>query len=577
MDPPTEKTIWRNRAEKKTKALISGEAQLRQSRRSDLAKNTIKHIGVHEQLARERRFDRFGDAAWDETEKALAAAEKRRKVKQQRRRRREKALAAVVQEIQSIREEISQGSGAEKIDCLRRLDRACKKKKNISFKLQSSAAMDPEPDPRRWTAGSPSLPKIHRGQNLSQTTTSGSHSLSTAKHVVHSSQRSRNRIHSDISSAGATPRSDVATSPSSKASQISVPLQSVSSILVNPAKSLSRRAISLDPPRSAAQGEHIRKRMKSWEDSLQTSRSKRVKGMTPSSLRSVSVAFDRSINSTEEHAKTAEQAFSRSEREAMSLERDRCGSIKERRFGITASEKHKRLGDGSKGTVVSKLEKEPTAFESRRHPRARVPHSDNSFLNTIKGGDGFNKNRRIKSVPSSWKMHYDRLVHVGGGPGDVAYFPPAQKAPAITDGSASVDALPRTVATSQQHESLVLSKQIQPVNRFRKPIPPRRRYQLRDTTTSTRRKRQYLGRLHSSVRQTTATKKQDPTSGGKTGGLGQGKRVGHTVSGKDVAKKFTVQIPSDRDMATELRAYSQWPGRPTYRIDPRHTLTTVHR
>lgn len=577
MDPPAEKTIWRNRTEKKTKALISGEARLRRSRRSDVAKDTIKHLGVHEELARERHSDRLDDAALDETENALAAAEKRRKLKQQRRRRREKALAAVVKEIQSVREEASQGTEAEKIDCLRRLERAYKKKKNISFKLQSSAAMDPEPDPIRWTAGSPSIPKIHRAQNVSQTTTSGSHSLSTAKHVVHSSQRSRNRIHSGISCAGETPRSDVATSPSSKARQNSVPLPSIPSILVNCANSLSKRAISLDPPPSAAQGEHIRKRMKSWANFPKTSRSTRVKGMIPSSLRSASVASDRSINFTEEHAKTAEKAFSRPEREAMSLERDRCGSTKERRFGITTSEKHKMLGEGNKGTVVSKLEKEPTAFESRRHPRARGPHSDNSFLKTTKNGDDLNKNRRIESVPSSFTTHYDRLVHVGGGPGDVAYFPPAQKAPAFTGRYASVDALPRTVATSQQHESLVLSKQIQSVNHFRNPIPPRRRYQLRDTTTSTRRKRQYLGRLRSYVRQATTNKKQGPTSGGRTGTLGQGKRVGHTGPEKDVAKKFTVQIPSDRDMATELRAYSQWPGRHAYRVDPRHTLTTVHR
>lgn len=575
MDPPTEKTIWRNRAEKKTKALISGEARLRRSRRSDLAKNTIKHLGFHKRLAREHHSDRFGDA--DDTEKALAAAEKRRKLNLQRGRRREKALAVVIEEIQSIRKEASPGTEAEKIDYLRRLERAYGKRDNISFKLDPRAAMVAGPDPGLLAALSTLWPKIHKQENVPETARSAPLSLTTTKQFVRSNQRSRNRIHSGISSASETPRSGVATPSSLQARQSSVPLQSVPSMLVNPAKSLSRRAISLDSPLSAAHGAHVRKWMKSWGNSPRKSRSKRVKRMIPSSLRSLSVASDRSINSTEEHAKTAEQAFSRSEREAMSLERDRCGSSKERRFGITASEKNKRLGEGSKGTVVSKLETEPTAFESRRHPRARGPHSDNSFFKTTKNGGGFNKNRRTKSVPSSWKTHYDRLVHVGGGPGDVAYFPPAQKAPAFTNGYASVDALPRTVSTLQRHESLVLSKQTQSVNRYREPTPPRRRYQLRDTTTSTRRKRQYLGRLRSSVRQTTANKKQGPTSGAKTGTLGQGKRVGHTGSGQDVAKKFTVQIPSDRDMATKLRAYSQWPGRDAYRVDPRQTLTTVHR
>lgn len=168
MDPSTEKTIWRNRAEKKTKALISIEERLHHCRRSNLAKDTIKHIGLHTKLAQERHSDTFGDAAWDETERAPVAAEKRRKVIAQRRRRREKALIAVVEDIDRARKEASEGTDAQKIACLRRLERADRKRKVIMLKLQSSSLMGAGSASKHQKSGSCSLPKTHVGEKMPQ-------------------------------------------------------------------------------------------------------------------------------------------------------------------------------------------------------------------------------------------------------------------------------------------------------------------------------------------------------------------------------------------------------------------------
>lgn len=191
MDPSTEKAAWKHRTLKKTTSRILSEEQVRQSRRSDLTKETTRHISRHASLARQRYDDKFGDAAWDETEKDDAAAWKERKKIQQRRRRHREALASVTEKINSFREEASKGTLAQNAAFLRDLANARKNRRNIISKLQSEDTLGPKPTETHGKIGSSSCPGIDSEMRHSRTVRLASHSTTAAPHVLHGSVRER--------------------------------------------------------------------------------------------------------------------------------------------------------------------------------------------------------------------------------------------------------------------------------------------------------------------------------------------------------------------------------------------------
>lgn len=597
MNSSTEKAIWRSRADTRTKTLLGRESQLHHCRRSDLAKDTEKHIVPHANLARGRYSDKFGGAAWDQVGRADVVAEKRRKSILQQRRRRERALAAVVEETRKVREEASKATEAQRIARLRRLEvRACREKKDIIFKLQSSAAMGSELAPKRRKARSASFPDTLVGKKAAQAARSVTHLLTPAKQVTHNSNRIRSRSYPGFSNAKKVPILDPAADFNSKERQKSAPLPSRPPIRVNSIDRLPALAQLYDQPLSAARLEYNRKRMRQPREDLGLGPGQRDKAMTDElsvASKSMSRAFNRSIKFTGNLAETAKQEHPKQRGKTTPGDQRILGSAEDDVLRIASSaENGKSVGEESKNMAACGLNlgKQAAASMSYRPTRARGNYSDNSFLSKrTKFGDSLKHKRRTKSAPSSLKSHHAYPGQATRRSKDATHLLQRRfsipKAAQNESESANGGRRARCI-TSLSRENLAVGRL--PTKRKRSSIhdyaAPRFSQRLSHLQQRTKeharadtsleyhagKKRKISNnleppitrRLRSSIRYAAGTEEQELPGGGQAPDLPKAPRASRARRVTGVARgKPTVKIPADTDMATDLRTYRQWPGR----------------
>lgn len=509
MTPTPEKTTWQSRKEKKKKSLIGRRAQLHHFRQSDLAKDTIKRIVLHTKLARRRHSGWLRVGAWGETKTQSTTAGRRRRLAHKWRRRYKKAFLAVIIELLKARQEVSRGTYAQKSACFHRIERDRREKKVIAFKLQSSAMKTLETNSKQRGAISTSS-ESPTGVRVLQTARSVSHLQPTMEPTAHSNDGLQNRSHQGVSDVRIGPISDHATASSSQARQEPSTLPSGPSAFVIPIESLPAWAHWFEPPLSAAQVGHVRERMKTPEEYLSMDPSQRDKVMgdhLSAALRSMCQTFNQSVKFLGTNAGELKDEFLRRRGEAVDRKKNALGPMEDRTIDTVSLKENEPLTRiESEDAAGINVERQATVSMTHSPLRADRTYSDYSIVSKRKSYHLDYSHKRRKAI-----RHISRQVQPGHL-GDVA-----------RDSEAVAHTLWRDNPERLQKD--------------------------------------LSGRPHSSTARTAGTAKPAPTDRSKTAILPSLRPKAHNHAEKAVEKeKLGVKIPAETDMATNLRAYSQWPG-----------------
>lgn len=429
---------------------------------------------------------------------SFATAEKRLKVAQRRCRRRYKAFKDVI--------------GGTKAPNIAHLARR-KLVREIAPKLQFSATMDPEAMPTNRADVSASLPKRPTKVQMLQTEETGPLQTTTTEHIAQNNDKPQDRGDLDVSSEKSRYFSDIATASSSQTRQRS------SQLLLGPKnlgiliERLPIWAHWCKPPLSAAQVEHMRKRMRLPEEYLSmglTQRNKAVADDLSAALRSMCQTFKRSLEVHREHAGKLTQEFLR------------------------------RGGDdvgGSKKAPGAELNVEKQATVSVIHrliPANSAYAADSSLSENTGGSDHPSRKRRKITRPSSRQIHLDHQEDsIESSPG-VAQIPRRDESHPTT-----------SLQTTEELLKLMGKRK----NRSNEKEGLQRYTYLRSSTLPTG------GSVKPGLPNKTKTENPPESMSDR-----------HQDSQRDGEKKGPdVNIPAALKMATDLRPYSQWPG--TYESD----------
>lgn len=507
MTPTTQGTIWRSRKEKKTKPFIDRKIQVRHFRRSDLVKDTIKRIFVQIKLARRRYFGCFGNRTWGETKTSFAAAEKRIKVAQRRCRRRDKAFKSVVQEIFEARSEASRGTKSQNIA------RSARRKevRAIASKLQFSATVNPEAMPTHRAAVSASLTKRPTEVQMLQTAKSGPLQTTTG-HIAQSNDKPRDRDYLEEPGADKGRISDTATASSSKTGNKLSPLSSGSTAHVNPSEILPVWAHWYKPPLSTTQVEHMTKRMRLPEEYLSMGPMQSRKAVSDdlsAAVTSMCQTFNQTFQIHWEKEVKLKKRFLRPRTTAVNRRKSLPGPVEARNADNLPSRGKKHLAGTECGDMTGlNVERQPAVFGSYRD-RPLLPmttYFDSSSLSkrTAKSDRPSHKRRKI-SRSSSRHVHLGPHGDVAGGSHGTAHIPQRNKPEHLQKDLSGLS-----------NSSMALGEGI--------------------------------------IRPSFSSK-------GKTAIPPERESERHQDAEKEAeSEKPVVNIPADTDMATDLRAYSQWPG-----------------
>lgn len=193
MDLSTEKTIWRSRAQKKTRALSCDEERLHHFRRSALTNDTTEHMAQHEDLARERYYNELGVTAWEHTESAPASVGTRRETIEKQRRSRQGSLKALDEKIDRAWAGVVKGTGAQQIACLRQLEDAYEEQDQIRSAFRSTAAVDSDSASKDRKAALASSKTTRFEKAVSQNAGSAPSSQATKHRIIHHGDKLRRR------------------------------------------------------------------------------------------------------------------------------------------------------------------------------------------------------------------------------------------------------------------------------------------------------------------------------------------------------------------------------------------------
>lgn len=484
MDSFIEKTIWRSRKKKKTKSLIDRETQFRSFRRSNLAKDTIKRIAVHTKLARMRYSDFSGNRTRGETKTSSAVAEKRIKIAQRRCRRRDKAFKAVVEEISKARSEASRGAKGQNI-----ANSAGRKHvKTTTSRLQYSAVMNSEAIPNLRGAVSASLSKQPTGLQMLQT--AGSKPLlTTTEHVADSDDKPQDRGHLGEPGSDKGRISDSATASSSQAGNKLSPLPLGPPGLATSTEGLPVWAQWYEPPLSAAQVDHVRKRMRLPTEYLSMGpfqRKKAVADDLSAAMRSMRQTFNQSIKFHWKYVRMLKQEFLRPQSDGEDRSKGAPKPMEARTIDTVSSKKSERLNEvGGRSYQLRPL-------------RPKTTYCDNSPL-------------LERTESSDHPSHGIRKIHL------------------------------------RRHGDLDRGSQGK--------AHPKRKDKARQL------REDLSGRQNSSMARSSGIANPSIYNTAKTAMKSEPDSKSHRVSEKRVEKEMVaMNIPADTDMATDLRAYSQWPG-----------------
>ncbi|KAG6357167.1 hypothetical protein INS49_015044 [Diaporthe citri] len=139
-DADEERFVWRQRAQRRRRAMEGREDRLHSSRRSNLARDSILHLSLHTDLGKRRYDDMYYDDALQKVRDQEVIAEKERKKDMQRKRRREKSMAVTIEQKETALAKAQAaelaGDEAERIKHLREAERANKKAQQTKLILQ---------------------------------------------------------------------------------------------------------------------------------------------------------------------------------------------------------------------------------------------------------------------------------------------------------------------------------------------------------------------------------------------------------------------------------------------------------
>lgn len=412
--------------------------------------------------------------------------------------------------------------------------------------------MDSKTNPNQRRAVSASLPKRPTVLQMLQTPRSVSPSPTTMEHIAHSNDNLRNQSHPRVTGAIMRSTSDSATASSSQARHNLPQLRPPAP--VNPVERLPAWAHWYEPSLSAAQVEHVRSRMKPPEEYLSMDPFQRHKVMThdlSAALRSMCQTFNQSVKFHGKHAGKLMQEFLRPRGEAMSGDKKAPGPTKEMMIGIVSSKDTANFTGIKNGDTDGLSTKRQLTFTLSHHPlRANDTLPDNIFLLKKTGGsDQSSSKRRKTSESSSRQNHLGHHVDMAGGPQDEAQTPWRD-----------------------------LSHPTTSLTTFGKPLEKPVSKISKMWNEQERRQKDLSGWSHSSTTRTAENKKPDLPKKIKTATVSESKSYGYEDAERGSEKeKLVVNIPANLDMATDVRAYSQWPGMHESRRLANHSLTTLSR
>lgn len=264
-------------------------------------------------------------------------------------------------------------------------------------------------------------------------------------------------------------------------------------------------------------------------------------------LRSMCQTFDQSVKLIGKHAGELKQEFLRPRGETVAKNKNAPVSVEEKTIDTVSSIENNKLTrilrDDAAGLNIKK--QAPFSLSLRPSP-TNDTYSGNIFLSN-RTGDGDAHERRKTSGSSSRQI---QLGHHGGeGALDAVHIPKRDSSRPPIDLQRSEE--PRKEYASKK--------------RKRKKGPDLLEKQL-------------SGRPPSFSRHTTGVEKHELSSKNKPGSLFAANPDGHDDSERQVRKKkLIVNIPADTDMATDVRAYNQWPGMYECRSLVNHGLITLSR
>lgn len=415
--------------------------------------------------------------------------------------------------------------------------------------------MDSESIPNQRRAASASLPKRPTVLEMLQTARSVSHLQTTTEHIAHSNDSLRNRSHPRVPGAIMGPVSDFATASSSQARQKLSPFPSYPSGFVIPIESLPAWAHWYEPPLSAAQVDHVRDRMKPPEEYLSMDPSQSEKCVArdlSEAVRSMCQTFNQSVKLIGKHAGKLKQEFLRPRGETVTKDKNARVSVEEKTIDpVPSIENNKLTGIWSGNAAGLDIKTQAPFSLSLRPSRANGTYSDNTLLSNRAGdGDHVAHERRKTFGSSSRQIQFGHHGDIRGeGSLDAVHIPKRDSSRPSTD-------LQRSEESHKERASKKRKRYISP--------------ELLE--------KQLSARPPSFSRYTTGAEKHNLSSKIKPGSLFDATSDGHDDSERGERKeKLIVNIPADSDMATDTRAYTQWPGMYKSRSLVKHGLITLSR
>lgn len=390
--------------------------------------------------------------------------------------------------------------------------------------------------------------------------------LLTTKHIAYSNGSGRNQSYPGFSGAITGLNSVITTDSSSRVRPKSAPLPLCPPSLVGSAGSLQALAKCYDPLLSASEVEYVRKRMRRSKDYLNMEPGSRDKSMSDdlsAALKSMCQAFDRSIKFTGQHAEKVKPGFSEPQDETMHRNKDVLGSAKEDASGIMSPEENRGFIDAGKKDTGGLHLRAQTAVSIRHRPlRARGSHSDNNFLSKRSKSFGdFKIKRGTRSAPGFFGFHNILFARFRSKAGE------SKDAPQFLQRSFSTPRPAQNASASREGDTHSLPKKdSRSINEYPGPRYSQRLFQLRNKASNRQKANEPL------EHQASKKRKGVHRSGRLTSGRLHSS-TDHTTS----TEKLTVKIPADTDMATDLRAYRQWPGRYKFEFPTKPDLITLYR
>lgn len=139
-DEDEELAAWRQRSQRRQRAMEGRENKYHSWRRANLTRGTTQYLTVHTDLAKRRFDDMYYDDALQEVREQEVQAEKERKKDMQRKRRREKSMAVTIEQKEAALAKAQAaelaGDEAERLKHLREAERANKKAQQTQLILQ---------------------------------------------------------------------------------------------------------------------------------------------------------------------------------------------------------------------------------------------------------------------------------------------------------------------------------------------------------------------------------------------------------------------------------------------------------